>query len=71
MRIDCYMSERCGSEAALKENIKKALGFEGLEAEVSFSRVTDVEAAERGLRGSPSVFVDGEEVQPADIAGFY
>ncbi len=70
MQIECFISERCGSEASLKENIDKALGLEGQKAEVAFFRLNDEEAGKKGLKGSPSVFVDGEEVQPADIAGF-
>ncbi|MDA8156696.1 MAG: hypothetical protein M0Z52_09650 [Actinomycetota bacterium] len=70
MKIECYISERCGSEAALKENIEKALVLEGGHADVDVYRLRDGQAAEKGLRGSPSVFVDGEEVQPADIEGF-
>lgn len=54
----------------MKENIDKALGLEGQKAEVAFFRLNDEEAGKKGLKGSPSVFVDGEEVQPADIAGF-
>jgi hypothetical protein len=70
MRIDCFISERCASEDALKENIANALRLEAVEAQVGFYRLGDEEAAGKGLRGSPSVFVDGEEVQPADIGGF-
>ncbi len=41
MRIDCYMSLRCGSEIALRENISKALELEGITAEVNFYRITE------------------------------
>lgn len=70
MTIDCFISERCASEDALKENIGKALRLEGMEARVSFYRLSDEQAAEKGLKGSPSVFVEGEEVQPSGVEGF-
>lgn len=71
MRIDCYMSLRCGSEEGLRENISKALAMEGTQAEVNFHRLTDEEAVQMGLRGSPSIWINGEELQPSDITGFF
>ena len=70
MRIDCYMSLTCGAEEGLRVNISQALDLEGLQAEVRFSRINDMEAARLGLRGSPSVLIDGKDIQPADVAGF-
>lgn len=70
MRIDCYMSLRCGSEDALRNNIDKALKLEGIDAEVSFYRITDEEAKNLGLRGSPSILINGKDIQPVDITGF-
>ena len=70
MRIDCYLSLTCGAEEGLRENISRALDLEGLQAEVQFSRVTDKQAETLGLCGSPSVFIDGKDIQPADVTGF-
>lgn len=70
MKIDCYLSVRCGSENVLKTNIEKALELEGIEASVNFFRIDDEEAARRRLRGSPSVFVNGTEFQPLEAGGF-
>lgn len=70
VKIDCYMSLRCGSEEALRENISKALKLEGIDAEVNFHRITDDEAIAMGLRGSPSVLINGEDIQPAEVIGF-
>jgi len=69
MKIDCYLSTGCGAESERKENIYGALDLEGIEAEVNFFRVEDREARVLGLSGSPSVFIDGEEVQPVKIKG--
>jgi hypothetical protein len=70
MKIDCYISQGCGSEEALKENIARALEAEGIHAEAGFHRISDEQAAKLKLSGSPSVFIDGKELQPQSIAGF-
>ncbi len=70
MKIDCYLSPGCGSEDALRENIARALVLEKIEAEVNFHRIDDAKAAALGLTGSPSVFIDGKELQPQGTVGF-
>jgi len=70
IKIDCYLSQGCASEGALKTNIDLALGKEGVQAEVNFYRINDAEALSRGLSGSPSVFIDGKELQPTGTVGF-
>jgi len=70
LTIDCYLSQGCQSEEALKENIALALEKEGLQAEVNFFRINDAEALSRGLSGSPSVFINGKEIQPSGTVGF-
>jgi hypothetical protein len=64
------MSLGCGAEEGLKANISQALDLEGVSAEVRFNRISDKEAATLGLRGSPSVLIDGKDIQPADVIGF-
>jgi len=70
MKIDCYVSEKCGSEEALRKNIREALTLEGVEVEVNISVIDVLKAGSLGLRGSPSVFINGKEIQPVDIVGF-
>jgi hypothetical protein len=70
IKIDCYLSKKCGAEPPLRENIAKALSLEGLEARVSFRRLSDVEATLKGLKGSPAIFINGREVQPQELTGF-
>jgi hypothetical protein len=69
-KIECYMSLQCGSGDALRNNISLALSLEGVEADVLFRRIDDEAAAGLGLRGSPSVFINGTEVQPVLAKGF-
>jgi hypothetical protein len=64
------MSFSCSSEEELRDNISKALTLERKKAKVNFYRITDDEADIKGLKGSPSVLIDGVDIQPADIIGF-
>jgi hypothetical protein len=70
MNIDCYLSHGCGSEKALRENITQALVIEKVKAEINFNIIDDKKAVALGLSGSPSVFVDGKELQPQRSVGF-
>jgi hypothetical protein len=70
LKIDCYLSLTCGAEDSLKINIHEALALEGFEAEVNFYRIDDEKACFMGLRGSPSVLINHEDIQPANVTGF-
>jgi hypothetical protein len=70
MRIDCYISLSCASKEPLRQNIDKALDLEAVDAEVIFSVVNELEAARLGLRGSPSILINGDDIQPVETPGF-
>ncbi len=70
LTIDCYLSQGCQSEEALKMSIATALERDGIKADVNFQRLNDDEASSLGLSGSPSVFINGKELQPLGTAGF-
>ena len=70
MKIDCYLSLRYRSEEDLRKNITFALLSEKVQAEVNFHRINDDNAMSLGLKGSPSVFIDGMELQPLRTTGF-
>lgn len=72
MNIDCYLSKTCGSEDALMEAILEALALEGAEAEALVHRIDEDEAGRLGLRGSPSVLINGRDIEPAppEFTGF-
>jgi hypothetical protein len=70
VRIDCYLSPECQVEDPLRTNVLKALEGRGFDAEVNFFRVDDQTATNLKLKGSPSVFVNGIELQPIDSGGF-
>ncbi|MBK5225763.1 MAG: hypothetical protein JJD96_04210 [Thermoleophilia bacterium] len=70
MKIICYLSPACGSEKELRANIDRALDSENISAEVSVQRIDDQKAANLGLSGSPSILIDGKELQPSAGSGF-
>ena len=70
MKIDCYFSVGCTSDVILRQNIPEALAAEGIQAEVNYHRISDEEAEELGLRGSPTILIDGMDPFPSEIDGF-
>ncbi|KKL92521.1 hypothetical protein LCGC14_1883850 [marine sediment metagenome] len=69
MKIECYLSQACMSEEELVRNIRQALSLEGVEADVSFRRVTDDDARHMGIKGSPTVLINGADIAPSDVNG--
>lgn len=70
MKIDCYYSLDCTSHVLLRKNIPEALGMENIKAEVNFHRINDEEAEKLGLKGSPTILIDGVDPFPSEITGF-
>jgi hypothetical protein len=70
MKIDCYLSAECGSEEGLHENIVKASEIENLQVDINVHRISDDTAIALQLSGSPSVFINGKELQPLGSIGF-
>jgi len=69
MLIDCYISEGCSSEDALKKNISEAIKLESVVAEVKIHKIDETEAKRLKLMGSPSVLINGEDILPGEIPG--
>ncbi len=62
MKIDCYLSEHCGSYYQLRENIHAALQELGLDVEAAFHTVSYDEAVSLGITGSPTIRLDGKDL---------
>jgi hypothetical protein len=62
MKIDCYLSEHCGSYHELRQNIESALQDLKIDAEVDFHTIAYDEAVLLGISGSPTIRVDGAEL---------
>ena len=69
IKIDCYLSDGCPSESGLRKNISEALFLESLEANLSVHKVSEAEADKIGIKGSPSVFLNGIDILPGEIPG--
>lgn len=65
MRIEVLYFDGCPSHEALLPRLRELLASVGADTDVDLQRVEDVEAAERErFLGSPTVRVDGEDVEP-------
>ena len=62
MKIDCYLSEHCGSYHELRKNLDQALRELSLRAEVAFHTIYYDDAVALGIKGSPTVRVDGTDL---------
>ncbi len=61
LKIDIFTSETCGSYYQLRENIEKALAELRIEAEVNYRTVYYDDAVSLGIKGSPSVWINGKD----------
>jgi protein-disulfide isomerase len=62
MKIDCYLSEHCGSYHQLRENIDRALRELDLRAEVAYHTIYYEDAVRMGITGSPTIRVNGKDL---------
>jgi hypothetical protein len=62
MKIDCYLSEHCGSYHQLRENIDRAMRELGLQAEVVYHTIYFDDAVRMGIIGSPTIQVNGKDL---------
>lgn len=69
MKIECYLSLDCPTEEALRGNIGEALAIDEIRADVTFRRIDEQDALALGVTGSPSIFIDGRELQPQGLVG--
>jgi hypothetical protein len=64
MRIEVFYFEGCPSHAPVMQTIQQILGEENLQAEVREIGVPDEKAArEIGFRGSPTIRVEGLDIE--------
>ncbi len=61
MKIDIYTAETCGSFYALRENLERALADEGVQAVVEYHTFYYDDAVARGIKGSPSLWINGKD----------
>ena len=61
LRIDIYMSETCGSYHQLRECLVRVLAELHIRAEVTYHTVYYDDAVNRGIKGSPSIWINGKD----------
>jgi hypothetical protein len=61
LKIDLYLSELCGSYHQLREYLDRVLAELHIRAEVTYHTVSYDEAVSRGIKGSPSIWINGKD----------
>jgi hypothetical protein len=61
MKIDIYMAEMCGSYHELRENLDRAIAELKVPADVVYHTVYYDEAVSKGIKGSPSIWMNGKD----------
>jgi hypothetical protein len=70
VRVELLFWAGCPSHPEARELLASVLGDSGVAADVVEHEVTTQEEAERlGFPGSPTILVDGSDVDPAGAAG--
>ncbi len=69
MKIECFFSQGCSSNEILKPLIEKVLAEEGVQAEVIYRIVSQEEAEKLGIGGSPTVWINGQDLEPGTPPG--
>jgi predicted DsbA family dithiol-disulfide isomerase len=59
--IDIYMAEMCGSYHQLRANLDRAIAELQAPAEVVYHTVDYDEAVSLGIKGSPSIWLNGKD----------
>ena len=67
--ITYYYLPECGSLDVLPKLVAQAVAAEGVEAAVQHVVVTPDEAAKLGIRGSPTVRINGVDIDPDSATG--
>jgi hypothetical protein len=61
MKIDVYISEICGSYYELRDNLDRAVSELRLDAAVEYHTVYYDDAIAKGIKGSPSIWINGQD----------
>jgi len=70
MKIELYIAKGCASREPLIDNLNKALAEESVTAEVQVKPLDALTAVQLKLGGSPSVLINGKDIEPTGHIGF-
>jgi len=66
MTIEILYHEACTHHPRTIRDVRHVLAEEGVEADVRLINITSVEEAQRrGFVGSPTIIINGEDIEPA------
>jgi hypothetical protein len=68
LKITIYTSAFCGPYIELRENTAQALAELRLQAEVNYHTVSYDDAIRRGIKGTPSIWINGKDVFESGLA---
>lgn len=71
MKIECYILQSFSCLDQLKQDVEQALKVGRFNAEIYYRRIRDEEAMEIGLTGSPTVLLNGYDLDSDAAPGFY
>ena len=69
MKIECFLSENCGSYHQLRENVDTAISELNAKDEISYRIVHYEDALRLGLRGSPTIRINGSDIDEGGAPG--
>ena len=70
MKVELLYWEGCPSHPEARETLRRLLDERGIEDEIELREVrTDEEAEALGFPGSPTIRIDGRDVDPAGASG--
>ncbi len=70
MKIDVYTARVCSYFPELEENIRAALAAVGTDARVEHHPVDFGEARKLGIRGGPTIWINGRDAFEQTALGF-
>lgn len=70
MKIELYIAKGCASREPLISNLDDALKAEGVRADVQIKPLDALTAVQMKLGGSPSVLINGADIEPTGSIGF-
>lgn len=70
MKIELYIARGCASREPLIHNLNKALAEESVTADVEIKPLDALTAVQLKLGGSPSVLINGADIEPTGSVGF-
>ena len=70
MNIDVYTAKVCSYLPELQENVRAAIAEAGAQAEAEYHAIDFDEARKLGIRGGPTIWINGKDAFEQKALGF-